>query len=205
MEKQLPRRAMHWRSEAGMTLVETVIALIILFIATAGLMALGVVATMTTENEGHLAARATEYAQDKMEQLISLPFCDNLADTTVFPTTPGGGTGLTIGGSADPDAPVDGYVDYLDADGNPLGGGAVAPANWYYVRVWEVSAPADATNPAAGDCVLPANYCNPHPPSPTACFVKQIMVTTKVRFGVGAERGESLAQSTLTVLKTYPF
>jgi hypothetical protein len=150
-------------------------------------MALSVVSIMTTENEGHLAARATEYAQDKMEQLVSLAYpngdCLPLpgcgSDTTVFPTTLGGGTGLAAGGSSDPNAPVDDYVDYLDADGNPLGGGAVAPTGWYYMRVWQISVPAGTTN------------------------MKQITVTTKVRFGVGS--GGALAQATLTQLKTNPF
>ena len=37
---------------------------------------MGVVGMMTTENQGHLAARTTEYAQDKMEQLLVLAYGD---------------------------------------------------------------------------------------------------------------------------------
>lgn len=207
MERKSPRLVPR-KSQAGMTLIETAIALVVLFIATAGLMALGVVATMTTENQGHLAARTTEYAQDKMEQLISLSFCDGLdgtvvgggSDTTVFPATSGGGTGLAVGGSSNPNAAVDGYVDYLDANGNPLGGGAAPPPNWYYVRVWQIDTPA---------CAPPANYCNPppdtFPPAAGFCTLKQITVTSKVRFGVGAVQEGALAQSSLSILKTHPF
>jgi len=198
MERKSPRETLHRRSEAGMTLIETAIALIILFIATAGLMALGVVATMTTENEGHLAARATEYAQDKMEQMLALKFCEQDDDTTVFPTAQSGGSGLLVGGSSNPSTPVNLYVDYLDANGNPLGGGAVAPATWYYMRVWAVSTPG---------CTPPAGYCAPEPgivpPPANFCSIKQITVTSKVRIGVGA--GGRLAESTLTSLKSYPF
>ena len=42
---------------------------------------MGVVAMMTTENQGHLAARTTEYAQDKMEQLLVLSWGDSTSDT----------------------------------------------------------------------------------------------------------------------------
>ena len=73
-------------SQAGMSLLETMIALAILLIATVGILSMGMVATSTTENRGHLAARATEYAQDKMEQLMSLAWGDSSSDTSVFPS-----------------------------------------------------------------------------------------------------------------------
>jgi len=63
-------------AQAGMTLIETMIALAILFTITVGLMAMATVAMMTTENQGHLGARTAEYAQDKMEQLLSLAYTD---------------------------------------------------------------------------------------------------------------------------------
>ena len=47
-------------------------ALSLMTIMALGLLPLGVIATTTTENQGHLAARTTEYAQDKLEQLLAL-------------------------------------------------------------------------------------------------------------------------------------
>jgi len=173
-------------SQTGLSLLETMIALTILLIATIGLLSIGMMATSTTENRGHLAARTTEYAQDKMEQLISLAWGDVTTDSTQIPmcgpsSTPAcsNGTGLTIGGSSDPTAPSTGYVDYLDNSGNLLTiVGGVAPSNWYYIRVWQISSPA--TN------------------------IKQITVTAKVKMQVGAPQG-ALPQSTLSILKSNPF
>jgi len=129
-------------SERGTTLIETMVALTILLIAMSGLMSLSGLASRTTENNGHLAARTTEDAQDKMEQLLALRYGDTSSDTTnpvAFPGAPAGGTGLAVGGSVNPAAPVAGYVDWLTADGNLLGGGAVPPNSWFYERVWQVT------------------------------------------------------------------
>ena len=163
-------------SEAGVSLIETLIAMALLLVSIAGLGSLGIVGLTTTENQGHLAARATEYAQDKMEQLLVLAYGDTTSDTRVFPATSTGGTGLAIGGSANPAAPTAGYVDYLDQNGNLLPTGASAPAAWFYVRVWSISSPS--TN------------------------LKQISVTATVASSLGRQQTPS---STVTVLKTFPF
>src|SRR6185295_15350309 len=125
-------------SDTGTSLVEAVVATTLLAILMAGVMSLGAVAPTTTENQGHLAARTTEYAQDKMEQLLALAYGDTTSDTRVFPATSTGGTGLTVGGSINTGAPVTGYVDYLDANGNVLASANGAPANWFYMRAWQV-------------------------------------------------------------------
>src|SRR5215831_15661943 len=125
------------RSEVGMTLAETLVAISILCIATVGIVGMAFVATTTTENQGNLGARTAEYAQDKLEQLIALSFGDGTTNTAAasFVASSTGGTGLggSLGasstvGSSDPSAPVNGYVDYLDSYGNPLGGGTTAPS-----------------------------------------------------------------------------
>jgi hypothetical protein len=161
-----------------MSLLETMVALAILLITSIGILTMGMVAMSTTENQGHLSARTAEYAQDKMEQLMSLSYGDTTTDTTTFPPGPAGGSGLAIGGSSDPNAPVTspgtGYVDYLDASGQP----SSATASWFYIRVWQIS--SYSTN------------------------LKQLTVTTKVRRQVGAPSG-ALPQSTLTSLKSFPF
>lgn len=122
------------KSQTGMSLVETMVALGLLLVVAAGVLSLGGLALSTTENQGHLAARTAEYAQDKMEQLLALRYLDNSSDTTVFPTVLGG-VGLTVGGSLNPNAPAAGYSDYLDNAGNIVGAGA----NWEYIRVWQIT------------------------------------------------------------------
>jgi hypothetical protein len=163
---------------------------------TVGVMSMATIAVETTENQGHLQSRAAEYAQDKMEQLISLGYGDGDAgagtgtDTTVFPacspqTTPSctTGTGLAVGGSSDPTAPVstpgNGYVDYLDNAGNPT----TSSGSWYYIRVWQIDKPSGTTD------------------------LKRITVTAQVRTTVGGTGSSAGALPTATVvsLKTSPF
>lgn len=162
--------------ERGFTILETAIASAILLVALAGLTSMGAVATMHTENQGHLAARTTEYAQDKMEQLLALAYTDSVSNTTVFPAAVSGGTGLAPGGSLTTSAPVNGYVDWLGNDGSLLGGGTAAPAGWFYERVWWT------TTPSTG--------------------IKQLTVTVLVRSSVG---GAMRATSTVTALKAAQF
>jgi hypothetical protein len=169
------------------------VALGLLLTVSVGILALGVVAMTTTENQGHLSARTAEYAQDKMEQLLALKFCDATSNTSVLPTSASGGQGLAgcsaplntngtgAGGSSDPNAPAAGFVDYLDDSGNMLASGTTggAPAGWKYIRVWQVSS-ANATS-----------------------TVKQITVTVKVSSSIG--KSGMLPQTSLTALKAYPF
>jgi hypothetical protein len=126
------------KSERGVTLIETAIASAILLVAMMGLLTMASLATMYTENHGHLEARTTEYAQDKMEQLMALAYTDLHSDTVFFPAHALGGTGLAVGGSINTAAPVNGYVDWLAQDGTLLFGGTARPANWFYERVWQV-------------------------------------------------------------------
>ncbi|MBZ5528573.1 MAG: type II secretion system GspH family protein, partial [Acidobacteriia bacterium] len=115
-------------SQSGMTLLEVVIALAILLIVSVNIMTVSILSIKATESQGHLSARTAEYAQDKMEQLLALAFTDTVSDTTsttsgIITTASTGGTGLGVGGSSNPLAPVAGYVDYLDANGNPMAAG----------------------------------------------------------------------------------
>jgi Tfp pilus assembly protein PilV len=165
--------------EAGVSLIETMIALAILLIVSIGILAMISLSITTTENQGHLAARTAEYAQDKMEQLLALSFADTQSDLTVASLTPAtsGGVGLTAGGSINYGAPSGSYVDYLDATGNPLGGGSTAPSSWYYVRMWKVT---DQTS-----------------------TLKKIEVKVWARSAVNGI--SSLPQSAVTALKSSPF
>lgn len=166
------------RGAAGFSLLETVFALSILMVVSLGLLPLGVIATTTTENQGHLMARTTEYAQDKMEQLLALSYGDSTSDTRVFPATDTGGTGLTVGGSSDPSAPVASYVDYLDVNGTLITStGTTAPTSWYYKRVWKVA--SAGTN------------------------LKLITVTATVKIAVG--NTGRIPRASVASIKTYPF
>lgn len=168
------------RSQAGVSLIETMIALGILLIVSVGILAMTALSISTTENQGHLAARTAEYAQDKMEQLLSLSFNDTQTDTSVasfVANSSAGSPGLAAGGSVTYGSGVAGYVDYLDASGNPLGGGANAPSGWYYVRMWRIT--------------------------DVSSTLKQIEVRVWARMGVNGT--SSLPQSAVTALKSSPF
>jgi hypothetical protein len=166
-------------SERGTTLIETMVALTVLLIAMSGLLSLSGMASHTTENQGHLAARTAEDAQDKMEQLLAIKYGDAVTDTTVFPAAPAGGTGLAIGGSVNLAAPVAGYVDWLATDGSYLGGGTAPPAGWFYERVWQITQFDAPTNRVK---------------------LITVTVTTKWAFGKG-----SLPTSTVSALKANSF
>src|SRR3989442_3852653 len=92
MKKQTQSRSLRTRkSQAGMSLLETMFAVFILLVVAVNVMAMAFTAITTTENQGHLAARTAEYAQDKMEQLLALRYCDGSTNTAIFPSTPAGG------------------------------------------------------------------------------------------------------------------
>jgi type II secretory pathway pseudopilin PulG len=175
---RLNRLASLRSKETGFSLLETMVALMIVFVAAAGLLPLGIVAFSTSENQGHLSARASEYAQDKLEQLMALSYGDTTSDTRVFPALDIGGSGLTIGGSVNLAAPVPMYVDYLDIDGALIPSPNGAPPNgWYYQRVWQVTSPQ-------------AN-------------LKRITVTATVARSAGA--WALRPRATVAALKTFPF
>jgi hypothetical protein len=176
------------KSQAGLTIMETMIALGMLLVVATGVMGLATVAVSTTETQGHLAARTAEYSQDKMEQLLALHFCDGQTDTTQFPALNTGGTGLagctnlaaptptaTAGGGLSTTAPTASYVDYLDGSGSRV----ASTATWEYIRVWQITVPAGSVG------------------------MKQITVLTKANRATGG--GLTVPQSTVVALKTYPF
>jgi hypothetical protein len=169
-----PRRL---SNDSGSTLVEVIVAIMIMGTLASGLLAMAAIALTQSENQGHLSARTAEYAQDKMEQLLVLSFGDSTTDTRVFPATPAGGTGIVPGGSANPAAPVLGYADYLDANGNLLASASAAPpAGWFYQRVWQVTT--------------------------LSATLKEIRVTATVARSIGRTQRPT---ATLVSLKSFPF
>ena len=118
-------------SASGFSLIEVLIATLILAIALVSLAQLFAMSTRT-----NIGARNTTHtavlAQQKVEELRSLtwgfdtqglPISDTTTNTAVSPETPAGGTGLSPSPAGSLGANTDGYVDYVDQFGNKLGGG----------------------------------------------------------------------------------
>jgi prepilin-type N-terminal cleavage/methylation domain-containing protein len=127
--------------QRGFSLIETMVALGILAVVAAGVLPLGVIAIKSTETHGHLRVRTTEYAQDKIEQLMALAYGNEATDTRFFPAKATLGSGLKVGGSLDTNAPAALYADYLDASGNLIDATGGRPATWYYMRTWQITEP----------------------------------------------------------------
>jgi hypothetical protein len=143
-------------SDRGVTLVETMVAV---FVALVGVFSLGNVifeATVFNKNQGSENTRATIYAQDKMEALLSLDFAACTQTSTSQPATcnttgitgSGWTQGLLSGGAAAPlevDCPPNGislgYVDYLDSAGQRFTGSScpdLSSDSVSYIRMWQV-------------------------------------------------------------------
>jgi type II secretory pathway pseudopilin PulG len=133
-------------SEAGFSLIETMVATMLLATALVTTAQLLVIATRANMGAQRLTFAAT-LAQEKMEQLrglswgfddLGLPITDLNTNLAVDPPTQDG-VGLQPSPANSLSANVGGYVDYLDRHGASLGGGAGAPpANTLYVRRWSV-------------------------------------------------------------------
>ena len=132
---------------AGFSLVEVMVAATILAVALTSLAQLFAMATKSNS----IARNGTFtqiLAEQKMEQLrsltwgfdtLGLPVSDTTTDTAKSPMGVNGGTGLAPSPNNTLQTVTDGYVDYLDAQGNVLGdGGTVVPGNTAYIRRWYV-------------------------------------------------------------------
>jgi prepilin-type N-terminal cleavage/methylation domain-containing protein len=125
--------------ERGFTLLETMIAMVVLGVSMLGILAMVGVATSVNAGQGDRAPRTTELAEAKMEQLLSLSYSNSQTDTTVWPVASSGGSGLAAGGGVTAGSPVASYVDYLDANGNyGTSSSPITAANAYYIRQWQI-------------------------------------------------------------------
>ena len=133
-------------SDAGFSLVETLVATMLLATALVGTAQLFLIATRSNLS-AQKSTYATTLAQEKMEQLrglmwgfdeIGLPESDFASDLSVEPPSPVGGVGLTPSPGDALASNTVGYVDYVDRFGNTLGGGLQPPANTVFVRRWSV-------------------------------------------------------------------
>ncbi|TAM83077.1 MAG: hypothetical protein EPN47_06460 [Acidobacteria bacterium] len=157
-------------NESGVTLIETLIAVLI---AAVGLFSVGGLifqGTVTNKNQGTEVTRAAIYAQDKMEKLLSLNFsnCTQAASAqpsscnTTNVTAAGWTEGLLAGGAIGPSVQATcpgsgasvGYIDFLDGNGIQLPGStaatscsAVTPSTISYVRMWQIMDVASTGGP----------------------------------------------------------
>jgi Tfp pilus assembly protein PilV len=157
-------------NDSGVTLIETLIAVLI---AVVGLFSVGGLifqAMVTNKNQGTEVTRATIYAQDKMEKLLSLNFsnCTQAASAqpsncnTTNISASGWTDGLLAGGAIGPSVqatcpssgPSVGYIDFLDSNGIQLPGptaatgcSSITPSDISYVRMWEITDVASMGGP----------------------------------------------------------
>lgn len=166
------------QKDRGVTLIESMIAVMVAMIGVFGLGTLIFQATVTNKNQGTEVTRATVYAQDKMELLLSYgaagainTLTANFATCTQAVasqpavcdssgiTDAGWTTGLLAGGPAVTSGIVldcqaagasVGYVDYLDANGKQEAGScaAVRASGSSYVRMWQITDVAATGGPA---------------------------------------------------------
>jgi hypothetical protein len=132
-------------SERGFSLIETLLATMLLVTGVVATAQMFVIAT-----RGNLSAQRGTFtatlAQEKMEQLrgltwgfdeLGLPVNDYSTNLANDPPT-SDGVGLAPSPDNTLSANVDGYVDYLNRYGNTLGGGAQPPDGAVYVRRWAI-------------------------------------------------------------------
>ncbi len=119
--------------ESGMTLVETMIALLILAFGLLAMTQALVFSVAISKTYGRDATKATASANDKMQELTSLQFTDTTTNITVTAPFPANGVGLLAGGSIPPAGTANGYVDYLDFSGTRTTQAAAA-----YTRQWQI-------------------------------------------------------------------
>ena len=159
----------------GVTLLETMIAVLVAMIGVFGLGGLIFQATVTNKDQGTEVTRATIYAQDKLEKLLSLNINTNPPDpnscnqtasaqpascNTTGITASGWIQGLLAGGATSPiqtSCPASGasvaYMDFLDSNGVQMGGAscaAISGSSPAYIRQWQITDITPNGAPATG-------------------------------------------------------
>jgi prepilin-type N-terminal cleavage/methylation domain-containing protein len=111
------------RGERGFSLVETLVATVVLAVGVGTLAQLAFAATRAIEH-ARGASFATILAQEKLEDLRSRLSIDEV--------------GPTISPSGVLDSNTSGFCDFLDRFGRVLGTGPIAPPNTRFVRRWSL-------------------------------------------------------------------
>jgi type II secretory pathway pseudopilin PulG len=128
------------KSESGMTLIESMFAILILLVGLLGMAQVLTFSVMASKAHGRDAGKTTACARDKMEELVGLEFTDTTTNVTVTPPFTADGMGLSAGGSIYPEDPVDGYSDSLNETGTRTDEDSPA-----FTRQWQII--DDASNP----------------------------------------------------------
>ncbi len=102
---------------SGFSILEMLIACVVLAVGVLGVAALMGVALKNTSATGDKATRVAEYAQDKMEELLGATFAN-----------------LTAGDGITPSTPPTGFYDYIGSDGKPT----TSSAGANYMRRWKI-------------------------------------------------------------------
>lgn len=145
-------------AERGVTLVETMIAILVAFIALSAIGGVVFSALISSKNQGVETTRMTAIANEKINELFRLSYSDTSTNTTLISAstwnvglTNGGGTGYSSTPCAGSD---NGYVDFLDASGNSLSGttcSAAIASGYTFERRWQIAAVDDSSgNPISG-------------------------------------------------------
>ncbi len=165
-----PSRTSNALLDRGVTLIETMLAVLVALVGVFGLGSLVFQASVVSKDQGTEKTRATLYAQDKAEKLLSLDFtsCTQSGSSqpgscnTTGVTDAGWTTGLLAGGPLSssqvtgPPAALNcpaatglavGYTDFLDANGQQLTGTCSSVGSGIsYAREWTIT---DLTPPSA--------------------------------------------------------
>jgi len=135
--------------DRGVSLVETMIAVLVAFIVMSSVGAVVFSSMVANKNQGTEVTRMTALAQEKMEQLVRLGFSDTTTNTTLISDS-GWSIGLTSNASTDlvqlSSCPTTGsanvgYVDFLDNSGQALAGtcDAAVAGGFGYQRRWRIT------------------------------------------------------------------
>lgn len=137
-------------SNAGFSLVETMVATMLMAGAIATLAQLFALSTRTNVS-AHYTTYAAVLAEQKLEELRALswgfdtqglPVSDITTNTAVSPEMPTGGTGLSPSPTTSLSEDTNGYVDYVDAYGTKVQagvGGNQASSSIVYTRRWSIT------------------------------------------------------------------
>ena len=142
-------------SQAGFTLVEVLVALVVLCAGTAATAHVAV-ATARDVHLARLESAAVSAALGKIEQLNALTWSldasappGGRADSTsdLSPESPGGGgTGLSLSPSGTLESNVAGFVDHVDRLGRWVGRDRTPPGTAFLTRRWNVRPVAGASD-----------------------------------------------------------